>query len=107
MDYRCGPTRHILRANEMKASSGSTHARNVGSTSLCERALHTSPRRDQNLLPRKVVHDLRASFGDHEHVFQTHTADASLAFTTFDGDRHAFFENLRVVERPEPVDDRD
>src|SRR5207247_4542478 len=64
-----------------------------------------SPSRQHDLISRKVIHDLRAIFGDDEHIFQSRTADARFSFARLNSDPHSLFKNLRMVERPQAVDD--
>src|SRR5262245_10886196 len=65
-----------------------------------------SSRRNQDFVSREIVHDFCAVFGDDQHVFQARAADPRFALARFHGYRHAFFEYLRVLERPQPINDR-
>src|SRR4030095_15237979 len=60
----------------------------------------------EDLVAREIVHDLGAVLRNHEHVFQSRAADSRLTFAGLHRDRHAFFENLRMIERPQAIDDR-
>src|SRR5438445_11225386 len=53
-----------------------------------------------------MVDELGAAPGDDAGGLEAHAADARLALTTLDADRHPRLERLRVIERPLPVDDR-
>src|SRR5262249_23640707 len=64
-----------------------------------------SPRRHEDFVAWKVVHDLGAVLRHHQHIFQSRASRAGFAFARFHGYGHAFFEHLRVIKGPEPVDD--
>src|SRR5438445_8628187 len=101
MEQRSAPAlskvNQLLEAASELSESCRKGAAHVGSSA--------SPGRYQDLIPRKVIHDLRAIFGDDEHIFQSRTADAGFTFARLNGDRHSLFKNLRMVERPQAVDD--
>src|SRR5574341_1086130 len=49
---------------------------------------------------------VRSYFKGSKRGPQPRAADAGLAFARFDGNRHSLFENLRVIEGPQAIDDR-
>src|SRR5262245_279362 len=63
-------------------------------------------RRYQDLVAREIIHDLGAVLRNYEHIFESRAADPRFALAGFHRDGHTFFENLRMIERPQAIDDR-
>src|SRR3989304_10585907 len=61
--------------------------------------------RSHDFIPREVIENFRAILGHDNHVFHSHPSLSLPPFATFDGKRHAFLEDLGMLQGPLPVDD--
>jgi hypothetical protein len=45
-----------------------------------------------------MVDNLSTVFGNHYHIFQSHTTSPKLAFPTFNREHHAWLKNLGMLQ---------